>query len=238
MPNSSRLLATPANSRHDVAEVGDDEREHQEERDAEAELLANQVAQALAGDRAHPRRHLLHDHQRDRDRDHRPEQRVAELRAGQRIGADAAGVVVDVGGDEARADDGQNSSEAGAPALERASSAAVSSVPQHRDHVVGRDDAGEPPVLVDDRERDQVVLVEQRRHFVLGRVGRAGDVRLAQVGELRGRRRDGDLDERHRADQLVPGAGQVDRRDRFAAALEPLQRLDRVVDDRGFRRPR
>ena len=68
--------------RHDVAEVRDDEREHQEERDAEAELLADQVAQPLAGDRAHARRHLLHDDQRDRDRDHRPEQRVAELRAG------------------------------------------------------------------------------------------------------------------------------------------------------------
>ena len=52
--------------RHDVAEVRDDEREHQEERHAEAELLADEIAQALAGDRAHPRRHLLHDDQRDR----------------------------------------------------------------------------------------------------------------------------------------------------------------------------
>ena len=60
--------------RDDVAEVRDDERDHQEERDAEAELLADQIAQPLAGDGAHPRRHLLHDDQRDRDRDHRPQQ--------------------------------------------------------------------------------------------------------------------------------------------------------------------
>ena len=33
---------------------------------------------------------------------------------------------------------------------------------------------------------------------------------------------------------LLAGAGQVDRRQRFAAALERLQRLDRIVDDRRF----
>ena len=138
--------------------------------DAEAEFLADQVAQPLAGHRAHARRHLLHDHQRDGDRDHRPQQRVAELRAGHRIGGDAAGVVVDVGGDEPGADDGQHQREAGAPALAEVHGRPSVPVPQHRDHVVGRDDAGEPAVLVDDRERDQVVLVEQRRDLVLRRV--------------------------------------------------------------------
>ena len=64
---------------------------------------------------------------------------------------------------------------------EEHSSTRSAAVPQHRDHVVGRDDAGEPAVLVDDRQRDQVVLVEQRRHFVVRRVGRARDVRLAQL---------------------------------------------------------
>src|SRR3954452_25331166 len=61
-------------------------------------------------------------------------------------------------------------------------------VPQHRDHVVGRDDAGDAAVLVDDGEGDEVVLVEQRRDFVLRRVRRAGDIRLAQLGQLYRRR--------------------------------------------------
>ena len=67
----------------DVAEVGDDQRQHQEERQPEAEFLANQIAQPLARDGAHARDHFLHHDQRDRDRNHGPEQRVAELGAGQ-----------------------------------------------------------------------------------------------------------------------------------------------------------
>src|SRR3954451_14078104 len=108
----------------------------------------------------------------------------------------------------------------------------ATSVPmaQHRDHVVRRDDAGDASVLVDDGERDQVVLVEERRDFVLRRVRRACDVRLAEVRQLRGRRRDGDLDERYGADQLAAGAGEINRRHRFAAAFEPLERGERVVD--------
>ena len=47
-------------------------------------------------------------------------------------------------------------------------------MPQHRDHVVGRDDAGDPAVLVHDRERDEVVFVEERGDLVLRRVRRAG----------------------------------------------------------------
>ena len=116
-PNSSRLLATPANSATTLPKLVTTSASISEERDAEAELLADQIAQPLAGDRAHARRHLLHDDQRDRDRNHRPQQRVAELRAGQRVGEDAAGVVVDVGRDEARADDGQHQHEPRAPAL-------------------------------------------------------------------------------------------------------------------------
>src|SRR6266480_945380 len=57
-------------------------------------------------------------------------------------------------------------------------------VPQHRDHVVGGDDARETAMLVDDRERDQVVLVEQGSHVVLRRIRRAGDEGLAQFREL------------------------------------------------------
>src|SRR4051794_41985521 len=66
-------------------------------------------------------------------------------------------------------------------------------VPQHRDDVVGGDDARQPAMLVGDGERQQVVLVEERRHFVVRRVGGARDVRLAQSGERRGGRGGGEL---------------------------------------------
>src|SRR6185436_4335554 len=71
----------------------------------------------------------------------------------------------------------------------------TSAVPQHRNHVVGRDDPGEPAVLVGDCQREQVVLVEQLRYFLLWRVGRAGCRLLADRPELHVWRRDGDSDE-------------------------------------------
>src|SRR4051812_32972043 len=69
-------------------------------------------------------------------------------------------------------------------------------VPQHRDHVVRGDDAGDAAVFVDDREGDEVVLVEQGGDLALRRVGRAGDIRFAQRRQLRCGRRGGDLDQR------------------------------------------
>src|SRR5215217_4312357 len=83
-------------------------------------------------------------------------------------------------------------------------------VPQHRDHIVGGDDAGNPAVLVGDGEGEQVVLVEQRRDFVLGRIGGAGAIRLAQLRQLHRWRRDRDLHERHGADQLVTWTSEID----------------------------
>ncbi len=99
----------------DVAEVDDDEQDHDDEGHAEAELFADEVAEALAGDDAHAGAHLLHDDEREGDGDHRPEERVAELGAGLGVGEDAAGVVVDVGGDEARAEDGKEEDQPGSP---------------------------------------------------------------------------------------------------------------------------
>src|SRR4051812_40404608 len=54
-------------------------------------------------------------------------------------------------------------------------------VPEHRDHVVGGDDAGEASMFVDDGEGDEVVLVEECGNLGLRRVACAGHVRLAQV---------------------------------------------------------
>ena len=44
---------------HDIREVGHHQRDHQEERDPEAELLADEIAEALAGDRAADRAELI-----------------------------------------------------------------------------------------------------------------------------------------------------------------------------------
>ena len=144
-------------------------------------------------------------------------------------------------GDEPGTDDGEEQQQRGSASLSRTSfiGAAQSAMPQHRDHVVGGDDAGEPAVLVDDGEREQVVFVEQRGDLVLRRVGRAGDVRLARARDSWTAGEEIAIFTSGTAPtSLCPGPGQVDRGQRFAAALERLQRLDRVVDDRRFPGPR
>ena len=56
----------------DVAEVRDQNTEHHEKRNSQAVFFADQIAQALARNRAHAGAHLLHYDQGDRNRDHRP----------------------------------------------------------------------------------------------------------------------------------------------------------------------
>ena len=87
-----------------VAQVREHQREQDPESDFDAEPLADQIGEAFAGDHAHPGAHLLDQNQREGDRDQRPQQRVAEVGAGLRVGGDSARVVVDIGGDDARAD--------------------------------------------------------------------------------------------------------------------------------------
>ena len=87
--------------------------------DPEAEFFADQVAQALAGDRAHAGAHFLHHDQGERDRDHGPQQKMSELCAGVRVGEDAAGIVVDVRGNKARADDGEEQQDPGFPTFQK-----------------------------------------------------------------------------------------------------------------------
>src|ERR1035441_6804266 len=60
----------------------------------------NEFREPLAGHGPHAGRHLLHHNQRDRGRDQRPEQGIAELGAGLRVGEDAPRIVVHVGRDE------------------------------------------------------------------------------------------------------------------------------------------
>ena len=100
----------------DVAEIRNQNPEHHQERDPQAEFFADQIAQSFAGNRPHAGAHLLHHDQGDRNRDHRPQQHVAELRAGLRIRQDAAGIVVDIRGDEARSYDGEKQQDPELPA--------------------------------------------------------------------------------------------------------------------------
>ncbi len=102
---------------HDVAEVGHHQHRHQEERDPEAEFLPDQIAQPLARDRTHARGHLLHDDQRDGGRNHRPQQRIAEPRPGDRVGPDSAGVVAAFAGDQSGTDDGDEERQPALPAF-------------------------------------------------------------------------------------------------------------------------
>ena len=59
--------------------------------------------------------------QGDGDGNHGPEQGVAELGSGLGVGEDAVGVVVDVGGDEAGSEDGQEEHDSDSPALPESS---------------------------------------------------------------------------------------------------------------------
>ena len=103
--------------RDDVVEVDHHQQDHHDERHAQAELLADEVGEALAGDGAHARAHFLHHDQGDRDRYHGPQELVSVGGAGLRVGEDAARVVIDIGGDEAGAEDGEDDDQAHAPGL-------------------------------------------------------------------------------------------------------------------------
>ena len=102
----------------DVGEVDEEAGDHDEKCGAEAELFADQVGEAFAGDHAHARAHFFGDVERDGHGDEGPEERVAVMRACLGVGGDAAGVVVDVGGDEAGADYGKEQREAAAQAAD------------------------------------------------------------------------------------------------------------------------
>ena len=101
----------------DVGVVDHDQQNHEDEGDAQAELFADEIAETFARNHAHAGAHLLHDDERDGDGNHGPEEGVAVLRAGLRVGEDAAGVVIDVGGNEAGTEHGQEEQDPDSPAL-------------------------------------------------------------------------------------------------------------------------
>ena len=90
-----------------VGEVDHHQQHHQHKGEPETELLADQVAQAFAGDHAHAGAHLLHHDQGNGDGKHGPQQRVAVLRACLGVGENPAGVVIDIGSNKSGAQNGQ-----------------------------------------------------------------------------------------------------------------------------------
>ncbi len=103
--------------RDHVGVIDHHQQHHEHEGDAQAELFADKVAEALARDHAHASAHLLHHDERDGDGNHGPQQGVAVLRAGLRVGEDAAGVVIDIGGNESGTEHGQKKDDPDSPAL-------------------------------------------------------------------------------------------------------------------------
>src|ERR1017187_2027345 len=75
--------------------------------------------------------------------------------------------------------------------------------PQQADHIVGRDDSRKAAVLVDDRQRQEVVLVEEFRDLILRRVSGATDQLLdGEIGQRRLRTGHDGARERHATDEL------------------------------------
>ena len=103
------------------------------------ELFAYEVGEPLPGDGAHARAHLLHQNQCDGDGNEGPEGEITPARTRLRIRVDTAGVVINVGGDEPRAEDGQEDHDPRAPGFQHRQ--VPSFVPQHGDNVVRGDHA-------------------------------------------------------------------------------------------------
>ena len=108
-------------------------------------------------------------------------------------------------------------------------------MPQHRDHIIGGDDARNATVLVDDRKGDQVVLVEELGHLIVGCVGRAGHVGLAQIPTAGQPATMSRFDQGNGPGQFVRRLGEVIVAECLARAFERLERFDRIVDDGRFR---
>ena len=99
----------------DVAEIDEEADDHDEESGAETEFFTDEVGEAFSGDDTEASAHFFGDVESDGHGDEGPEKRVAVGGASLRVGGDAAGVVIDVGGDDARTDDGEEESDAAAP---------------------------------------------------------------------------------------------------------------------------
>ena len=89
------------------AEVRQQHRPDRKRRPADPEPLPDEVEQPAPGRQPEPRTNLLRDEQSDHARQHHPEQRVAELRAHDRVGRDPAGVIVSEPAHQTRTEHGQ-----------------------------------------------------------------------------------------------------------------------------------
>src|SRR6185437_12771801 len=107
------------------------ENQHGEHGNSEPKLFPDQIRQAFAGYSAHARSHFLNDDERDRYGNKGPEQRVAELCAGLRVGENSADIVIDVCRDESGTKDREERKHAESPGSGKRQSSAMSGVLVH-----------------------------------------------------------------------------------------------------------
>src|SRR3989442_847727 len=119
-------------------------------------LIREEFGSPFPGDGSHARAHLLYQNQCDGDGNEGPEGEIPPARTRLRIRVDAAGVVINVGGDEPRAEDGQEDHDPRAPGFQHRQ--VPSFVPQHGDNVVRGDHAGQAAMFIDHRQGEQIVF--------------------------------------------------------------------------------
>ena len=163
--------------RHDVGEIQNDQQDHRKERDTQAEFFTDQVGKAFTGYRAHARTHFLGNDQRHGNRQQGPKRQISPARAGLRVGVDSAGIVIDHRGDETGAEYGQENDEVVTEPGEESRRCPCRhlALPQNGDDIVSRDDSGEGSVVLQHRQSQQVVFVEEFGDAVLLFVGLSRD---------------------------------------------------------------
>ena len=105
----------PRKFRDNIEEVDKETRNHDEEGGTQAELFTDEVRETFAGNDPHAGAHFHGDVEGDGHGDKGPEEGVAVSGPGLGVGADTTSVVIDIGGDDAGADDGKEKSGAVAP---------------------------------------------------------------------------------------------------------------------------
>ena len=87
----------------DIAHIGQKHADHQIEGDLGPEFFPDQIGEPFSRDNPHPGAHLLYHDQGDHNGDKGPDESEAVLGASQGIGGDPAGIIIDIGGDDAGA---------------------------------------------------------------------------------------------------------------------------------------
>ena len=115
IPNRPSAEPMPGEFGHRRSQVRDEHRDDREGPPADTPPLADEPHQSLAGRQPQPRADLLGEEQDDLGPQQDPQEGVAELRAGQAVRRDPAGVVVGEPAHEAGPEDGERRQQSDAP---------------------------------------------------------------------------------------------------------------------------